>query len=205
MVELTRRFGVRPRPPWYDIHVTVDNLKGETRVNGKALCVRRGLALLCDRAEMGALVPAHLSNVGESRGECSRLPSAIGRLLPLGGTEGVALLFTTLVELVSGFGLAGEQHCTATETSNGLRRQQREVPSRSQRWRPYRGRELRNRLRISLSVARGDLLQTLPEGHACSAREPSRTFVQGGTQPSLKRPPYEAAYSLWNPSWGSSR
>ena len=52
MVELTRRFGVRPRLPWYDTHVTVDNLKGETRVNGKALCVRRGLALLCDRAEM---------------------------------------------------------------------------------------------------------------------------------------------------------
>jgi hypothetical protein len=37
MVELTRRFGVRPRLSWYDTHVTVDNLKGETRVNGKAL------------------------------------------------------------------------------------------------------------------------------------------------------------------------
>jgi hypothetical protein len=35
MVELTRRFGVRPRLTWYDTHVTVDNLKGETRVNGK--------------------------------------------------------------------------------------------------------------------------------------------------------------------------
>src|ERR1700745_1005695 len=37
MWELTRRFGVRPRLSWYDTHVTVDNLKGETRVNGKAL------------------------------------------------------------------------------------------------------------------------------------------------------------------------
>lgn len=32
--ELARRFGVKPRLTWYDTHVTVDNLKGETRVNG---------------------------------------------------------------------------------------------------------------------------------------------------------------------------
>ena len=37
MVELTRRFGVRPRLTWYDTYVTVDNLKGETRVNGKSI------------------------------------------------------------------------------------------------------------------------------------------------------------------------
>jgi hypothetical protein len=37
VVELTNRFGARPRLTWYDTHVTVDNLKGETRVNGKAL------------------------------------------------------------------------------------------------------------------------------------------------------------------------
>jgi hypothetical protein len=37
MAELTKRFGVRPRLTWYDTHVTVDNIKGETRVNGKAL------------------------------------------------------------------------------------------------------------------------------------------------------------------------
>jgi hypothetical protein len=37
IVELTKRFGVRPRLTWYDTHVTVDNRKGETRVNGKAL------------------------------------------------------------------------------------------------------------------------------------------------------------------------
>jgi hypothetical protein len=37
MVELTRRFGARPKLSWYDTHVTVDNLQGETRVNGKAL------------------------------------------------------------------------------------------------------------------------------------------------------------------------
>jgi hypothetical protein len=37
IAELTRRFGVRPRLTWYDTHVTVDNLKGETRVNGKSL------------------------------------------------------------------------------------------------------------------------------------------------------------------------
>jgi hypothetical protein len=37
MVELTKRFGVRPRLAWYDTYVTVDNLKGETRVNGKSI------------------------------------------------------------------------------------------------------------------------------------------------------------------------
>jgi hypothetical protein len=37
IAELTKRFGVRPRLTWYDTHVTVDNLKDETRVNGKAL------------------------------------------------------------------------------------------------------------------------------------------------------------------------
>jgi hypothetical protein len=37
MTELTQRFGVRPRLTWYDTHVTVDNLKDETRVDGKAL------------------------------------------------------------------------------------------------------------------------------------------------------------------------
>jgi len=33
IAELTERFGVRPRLTWYDTHVTVDNIKGETRVN----------------------------------------------------------------------------------------------------------------------------------------------------------------------------
>jgi hypothetical protein len=37
VAELTARFGVRPRLTWYDTHVTVDNLNGETRVNGKAI------------------------------------------------------------------------------------------------------------------------------------------------------------------------
>jgi hypothetical protein len=37
IAELTQRFGARPRLTWYDTHVTVDNLKNETRVNGKAL------------------------------------------------------------------------------------------------------------------------------------------------------------------------
>ena len=37
IAELTKRFGARPRLTWYDTHVTVDNLKEETRVNGKAL------------------------------------------------------------------------------------------------------------------------------------------------------------------------
>jgi hypothetical protein len=37
MADLTKRFGVRPRLTWYDTHVTVDNLKHETCVNGKAL------------------------------------------------------------------------------------------------------------------------------------------------------------------------
>ena len=35
--ELTERFGARPRLTWYDTHVTVDNVKGETRVNRSAL------------------------------------------------------------------------------------------------------------------------------------------------------------------------
>ena len=35
--ELTKRFGARPRLTWYDTHVTVDNLKGETRVDGRPL------------------------------------------------------------------------------------------------------------------------------------------------------------------------
>ena len=37
IAELTKRFGVRPHLTWYDTHVTVDNLKDETRVNGKAI------------------------------------------------------------------------------------------------------------------------------------------------------------------------
>jgi hypothetical protein len=39
IAELAGRFGVRPRLTWYDTHVTVDNLKGETRVNGVALAI----------------------------------------------------------------------------------------------------------------------------------------------------------------------
>jgi len=37
IAQLTERFAVRPRLTWYDTHVTVDNLKDETRVNGKAI------------------------------------------------------------------------------------------------------------------------------------------------------------------------
>jgi hypothetical protein len=37
VAELTQRFEARPRLTWYDTHVTVDNLKDETRVNGKAI------------------------------------------------------------------------------------------------------------------------------------------------------------------------
>jgi hypothetical protein len=37
IAELSKRFGARPRLTWYDTHVTVDNLKGETRVNGRPL------------------------------------------------------------------------------------------------------------------------------------------------------------------------
>ncbi|UPY39277.1 YdhR family protein [Sediminicoccus sp. KRV36] len=35
MAQLTERFGARPRLTWYDTHVTVDNVSGETRVNGR--------------------------------------------------------------------------------------------------------------------------------------------------------------------------
>ena len=31
---LTEKFGAAPKLTWHDTHVTVDNLKGETRVNG---------------------------------------------------------------------------------------------------------------------------------------------------------------------------
>ncbi|WP_050425248.1 hypothetical protein [Bradyrhizobium tropiciagri] len=37
IAELTERFGARPRLTWYDTYVTVDNLKGETRVNQTTL------------------------------------------------------------------------------------------------------------------------------------------------------------------------
>jgi hypothetical protein len=37
ITELTERFGARPRLTWYDTYVTVDNVKGETRVNRSAL------------------------------------------------------------------------------------------------------------------------------------------------------------------------
>ena len=37
LAELTQRFGATPKLTWYDTHVTVDNLKGEIRVNGTAL------------------------------------------------------------------------------------------------------------------------------------------------------------------------
>ncbi len=33
---LTEKFGAAPTLTWYDTHVTVDNLKNETRVNGVA-------------------------------------------------------------------------------------------------------------------------------------------------------------------------
>jgi hypothetical protein len=36
IAELTGRFGVPSRLTWYDSHGMVDNLKGETRVNGTA-------------------------------------------------------------------------------------------------------------------------------------------------------------------------
>lgn len=37
VASLTERFGAKPRLTWYDTHVTVDNLKGETRVDGVAI------------------------------------------------------------------------------------------------------------------------------------------------------------------------
>jgi hypothetical protein len=37
VADLASRFGVRPRLTWYDTHVTVDNVKGETRVNGSSI------------------------------------------------------------------------------------------------------------------------------------------------------------------------
>jgi len=36
VVQLAERFGITPRLTWYDTHVTVDNLLGETRVDGVA-------------------------------------------------------------------------------------------------------------------------------------------------------------------------
>jgi len=37
IADLTERFGIRPRLTWDDTYLTVDNLKGETRVNGTAI------------------------------------------------------------------------------------------------------------------------------------------------------------------------
>ena len=37
LASLTERFGVQPRLTWYDTYVTVDNEKGETRVEGNAV------------------------------------------------------------------------------------------------------------------------------------------------------------------------
>jgi len=37
VAELTERFGARPRLTWYDTHVTVDNVKNETRANGVSI------------------------------------------------------------------------------------------------------------------------------------------------------------------------
>jgi len=37
IAELTERFGARPRLTWDDTHVTVDNVKGETRVSRSAM------------------------------------------------------------------------------------------------------------------------------------------------------------------------
>ncbi len=34
---LTEKFGAPPTLTWYDTHVTVDNLKGETRVDGRPI------------------------------------------------------------------------------------------------------------------------------------------------------------------------
>ena len=39
MADLTKRIGVRPRLTWYDTHITIDNVKGETRVDGKPVTV----------------------------------------------------------------------------------------------------------------------------------------------------------------------
>ena len=39
LADLTKRFGVRPKLTWYDTHITVDNVKNETRVNGKPTMV----------------------------------------------------------------------------------------------------------------------------------------------------------------------
>lgn len=39
MAELTKRIGVRPRLTWYETHITVDNIKGETRVDGVPVTV----------------------------------------------------------------------------------------------------------------------------------------------------------------------
>jgi hypothetical protein len=78
------------------------------------------------------------------------LPAAFsatwGRVLPLGGTEGVALLLTMVVELISSFGLAGIAVLAAPETNRtadqgGLHR----APYRPWRWGASKLREPCNR------------------------------------------------------------
>jgi len=63
------------------------------RLSSRATELRKGLAAVPIVATADPL-PAAFS-------------ATLGRVLPIGGTEGVALLLTTVVELISGFGLAG--------------------------------------------------------------------------------------------------
>lgn len=42
LASLAERFGAMPTLTWYDTHVTVDNLRGETRVNGVAKTAENG-------------------------------------------------------------------------------------------------------------------------------------------------------------------
>jgi hypothetical protein len=63
------------------------------RLSSRATELRKGLAAVPIVATADPL-PAAFS-------------ATLGRVLPIGGTEGVALLITTVVEVMSGFGLAG--------------------------------------------------------------------------------------------------
>jgi len=63
--------------------------------------------------------------------------ATFGRFVPIGGMDGVALLLTTLPELISGFGLAALIALYSPEISLGLQGRQREPPLRLGCQRPY--------------------------------------------------------------------
>jgi hypothetical protein len=123
------------------------------------------------------------------------LPAAfsatLGRVLPVGGTEGVAFLLTVVVELMSCFGLGG------VAVLYNTRKQREGAPAIASL--PGTGRELRETMR-ELSTPRINPPQTLPrrpktlpERPCIWRRETSTCWHKARKGGSLKHPPSAAA------------